>query len=177
MKKEERKIVYDKYNGHCAYCGKKIEYKEMQVDHLIPKRTGTLEQENNDTIECMENYMPSCKRCNHYKRANSLETFRRWISEIPNKLSKEYITNVGLDYGLVEFHPKRVEFFFEKWDENGQVARKPVIKYNDSNCGPIEYDDEYRCPTCGNLVGYKGYSFDTKLTDRCKECGRLIDWQ
>ena len=51
MKKEERKIVYDKYNGHCAYCGKKIDYKEMQVDHLIPKRTGTLEQENNDNIE------------------------------------------------------------------------------------------------------------------------------
>lgn len=34
--KIDRKAVYAKYNGHCAYCGRKIEYKDMQVDHLIP---------------------------------------------------------------------------------------------------------------------------------------------
>jgi len=32
VKKEKRQAVYKKYNGHCAYCAKKIDYKDMQVD-------------------------------------------------------------------------------------------------------------------------------------------------
>ena len=34
--KSVRKQVYAKYNGHCAYCGCELEYKDMQVDHVIP---------------------------------------------------------------------------------------------------------------------------------------------
>ena len=41
MTKKQREVIYDKYNGHCAYCGKKIEYKDMQVDHVIPQRRAT----------------------------------------------------------------------------------------------------------------------------------------
>ena len=29
MKKEDRLKIYRKYDGHCAYCGKSIEYKDM----------------------------------------------------------------------------------------------------------------------------------------------------
>jgi 5-methylcytosine-specific restriction endonuclease McrA len=36
ISKKMRLEVYNKYNGHCAYCGKELEYKDMQVDHLIP---------------------------------------------------------------------------------------------------------------------------------------------
>lgn len=32
--KKVRQKVYEKYDGHCAYCGKKLEYKDMQVDHI-----------------------------------------------------------------------------------------------------------------------------------------------
>ena len=32
--KKIRQQVYDKYNGRCAYCGCKLEYKDMQVDHI-----------------------------------------------------------------------------------------------------------------------------------------------
>ena len=35
-----RKEVLEKYNGHCAYCGKEITLKEMQVDHKHPRRAG-----------------------------------------------------------------------------------------------------------------------------------------
>lgn len=34
--KHIRQQVYEKYGGHCAYCGKALEYKDMQVDHMIP---------------------------------------------------------------------------------------------------------------------------------------------
>lgn len=29
--KKIRQLVYDKYGGHCAYCGREIAYKDMQV--------------------------------------------------------------------------------------------------------------------------------------------------
>lgn len=30
MNKELRQVVYDKYDGCCAYCGDEIEFKDMQ---------------------------------------------------------------------------------------------------------------------------------------------------
>ena len=38
ISKKVRLAVYDKYSGHCAYCGKKIDYKDMQLDHMIPRQ-------------------------------------------------------------------------------------------------------------------------------------------
>lgn len=32
--KSVRKLVYEKYNGHCAYCGCEIPEKGFNVDHL-----------------------------------------------------------------------------------------------------------------------------------------------
>lgn len=119
MKKEIREKVFAKYNEHCAYCGKVISYKEMQVDHLIPQRLLAVEYDFNE-IECFENYMPSCRRCNHYKRGNSLETFRTMISEIPNKLHRDnYIYKVGEDFGIVNAqYNSKIEFYFEKYQQN-----------------------------------------------------------
>ena len=120
--KKIRLAVYDKYNGHCAYCGKFIEYREMQVDHLIPYQRERWKKYSEEEIECFKNYMPSCRRCNHYKRAHSLETFRRMIEEIPSKLFRDnYIYKVGLDYGLLEAHECQVRFFFEQVAE-GKLA-------------------------------------------------------
>ena len=33
-----RQDVLEKYNNHCAYCGKEIDLKSMQVDHKQPRR-------------------------------------------------------------------------------------------------------------------------------------------
>nr|DAE29747.1 MAG TPA: RECOMBINATION ENDONUCLEASE VII [virus sp. ctyMK1] len=103
----DRKAVYEKYNGHCAYCGKKINYKDMQVDHFVPIRSGGTDD--------FENLMPSCRRCNHYKRASNLEGFREKISQIPVKLLRDsYIYKVAADFGFVPVEEKTVEFYFEK---------------------------------------------------------------
>lgn len=122
MNKKQREDIYNKYNGHCAYCGKEIEYKDMQVDHLIPQRRATAKAGRGrlsvEEIENEENYMPSCRSCNHYKRAHSLETFRRYIEEIPMKLSRDnYIYKVGLRYNLIEEHPRKIKFYFEQMEE------------------------------------------------------------
>lgn len=106
--KHIRRQVYEKYGGHCAYCGKLLEYKDMQVDHMIPLRSGG--------VDDMENYMPACRRCNHYKRGSSLEAFREMVEAIPKKLQRDsYIFKVGVDYGFFEVWDRNVTFYFESY--------------------------------------------------------------
>lgn len=120
--KNKRIAVYDKYSGHCAYCGQKIEYKDMQVDHFIPKEMESAVIAGNfpglDNIDDIKNLMPACRTCNHYKRAHDLETFRRYIEEIPRKLGINYIYKVGVLYGNVIENEKTIQFYFEKQEEN-----------------------------------------------------------
>jgi uncharacterized protein (TIGR02646 family) len=110
ISKETRQAVYAKYDGRCAYCGRSIEYKDMQVDHFIPKN-GYNESGSDD----ISNLMPACRMCNHYKRANSLETFRKYIQEIPQKLRENYIYKVGVAYGNVIENEKPIDFYFEQY--------------------------------------------------------------
>lgn len=112
-----REEIFKKYDGHCAYCGKVLQRGAWQVDHLIPVQRERFGRYTDADINGYKNLLPSCRRCNHYKRAHSLETFRRYIEEIPEKLKEQnYIYKVGLDYGLVEEHPKKIVFYFEEWE-------------------------------------------------------------
>ena len=105
--KIDRQAVYAKYDGHCAYCGKEITIKEMEVDHLHPQRNGGTDD--------MDNLMPSCHTCNHYKRANSLENFRDWLlGGLIERLMKVYIFRVALDYGMITINSWDNKFYYEK---------------------------------------------------------------
>ena len=107
MKKEIRLQVYNKYDGHCAYCGNKIEYKDMQVDHIIPQRVNG----SND----IENLMPSCRICNHYKRGYTLYQFKEWLlAGIIERIKKIYIVRVAEKYGMITFHEWDKKFYYEK---------------------------------------------------------------
>ena len=116
ISKAVRQKVYEKYNGRCAYCGKIIAYSEMQVDHLIPIRQAEEGTADWREVENENNYMPACRRCNHYKRGNNLETFRTMISEIPSKLYRDnYIYKVGEDFKIILAHYNApIQFYFEK---------------------------------------------------------------
>ena len=121
ISKEKRKQVYNKYEGRCAYCGMPIEYKDMQVDHFIPKDKEKLiivgKYPNITNIDDIENLMPSCRMCNHYKRAHSLAVFRRYIREIPKKLRDNYIYKVGVRYKLIEETEHPIHFYFEQYEK------------------------------------------------------------
>lgn len=109
MTKRERirETVHGKYRGHCAYCGNEITIKEMQIDHLFPKAGGGTDDINN--------LMPSCRTCNHYKRALDLETYREvWLGELHKRLAKIYIVKVALRYGIAEIKPFSGKFYFEE---------------------------------------------------------------
>jgi len=116
LTKAERLQVYNKYGGRCAYCGREIEYKDMQVDHLVPRRGWYYDPRYIDTswIENFDNKMPSCRRCNHYKRAHSLEVFRDLINKLHTKIRDMYLCKVAEDYGIITVQEWDGKFYFEK---------------------------------------------------------------
>lgn len=107
ISKKTRIVVHEKHNGHCGYCGNFILYKEMQVDHIRPQRNGGTDD--------IDNLMPTCRRCNHYKRAYSLSKFRSYMKTIHERIAADYITKVGMDYGVVIIKPWDGVFYFEKF--------------------------------------------------------------
>ena len=115
MTKEERLQVYRKYDGHCAYCGKAVEYKDMQVDHIEPRYNAVYRHKPLDELNVMDNYNPSCRACNFRKGTLSVEGFRADIARQAETEMKRFQARMSIAYGLIEYHPEReVKFYFEK---------------------------------------------------------------
>lgn len=116
MKKELRNRVYEKLGGRCAYCGKKIAYKDMQVDHYLPQNSGAYAMVFHDVkdLNDISNLMPSCRRCNHYKRSHLPENFKTMIKTLHERVEKIYIAKVAIDYGIIILQPHEGIFYFEK---------------------------------------------------------------
>lgn len=106
-----RQKIYDKYKGHCAYCGQVISLREMQVDHIFSVRKSEFKGVPVD--DSLENYMPACRACNFYKSTLSLEDFRNQISTIHSRLEKGFIYKLARKYGMVEEKPMP-KFYFER---------------------------------------------------------------
>ena len=132
MKKSDRILVYNKYGKRCSYCGKHLLYNEMQVDHLIPRCMGQKPNERaskkrikfytefHKKIENLDNLMPSCRRCNHYKRSLSLKDFRRLLRTLDERIKDHYINKVAIDYGIItSVVPWDGVFYFERYKETG----------------------------------------------------------
>ena len=105
--KKDRLAVYQKYGGHCAYCGCKLEYKEMQVDHVESVYAHNGKDE-------MSNYMPSCRMCNFYKSTSNVEDFRLRLQTLHERLRKPFIYRLAVKYGLVLEDHKDIKFYFEE---------------------------------------------------------------
>lgn len=110
LTKAERMEVYEKMNGHCAYCGCELKYKDMQVDHVIPINGWSVQ--GSDTLD---NMLPACRSCNHYKSRNTLEGFRKMLENMPFALIRDNVTyKNAVRYGLVIGNPKPIVFYFER---------------------------------------------------------------
>lgn len=106
LSKEERQEVYRMCNGHCAYCGKEIEYKDMQVDHIKPLKIGGEDE--------LANMLPACRSCNHYKATLDIEGFRKYLSGIHKRLLRDSVAyQVAERFGIVKHNTDEIDFFFE----------------------------------------------------------------
>ena len=117
--KINREEVYSKCGGHCAYCGKKITIKEMQVDHIEPHwHTLTEDQAIRAKVvkgsHDLDNLNPSCARCNKWKSTYSVEHFRKVVETSLDRLERDTPNfRLARDFGLIEVKPKSVVFYYE----------------------------------------------------------------
>ena len=113
--KEERQKVYEMFDGHCAYCGKKIAYKDMQVDHVKPIWRGHAENYLNKGTDDISNYMPACRSCNFRKGTFSVEQFRNEIRmQAKHIVERTFQVRQSIDYGLISYADKPIVFYFER---------------------------------------------------------------
>lgn len=114
--------VYLKYGKKCAYCGcdlvmTKKESLEtgiasMQVDHFIAFRNRKYTTEELDHID---NLMPSCQKCNFYKKSKNIETYRKFLKDLHIRIENTYCVIMGKKYGIIEKINKwDGKFYFEK---------------------------------------------------------------
>ena len=69
--KEIRKYIYDKADGRCELCGRKILQTEMTIDHVIPLAMGGRDE--------IENMQCVCRMCNQLKDNLLPEEYADWI--------------------------------------------------------------------------------------------------
>jgi 5-methylcytosine-specific restriction endonuclease McrA len=114
--KVDRQLIYEKYDGHCAYCGQEIALKQMQVDHYYPKCEPSLAEHFGGLTDVnhIDNLMPSCRQCNHYKRADQPKSWRVTMATLHQRIEKIYINRVGVNFGMVTIKPWDGKFYFEK---------------------------------------------------------------
>ena len=130
----KRDIIYNKFNGHCAYCGCEL-HKGWHVDEMIPVQRGkeyikdkrgnriwddkrrewktksiVLHPENFN----IDNQMPACASCNINKHSLSIEDFRLLIQGFMKHLNERNTQyKIAKRYGLVQEDIKPVIFYFE----------------------------------------------------------------
>ncbi|MBD0279426.1 MAG: HNH endonuclease [Flavisolibacter sp.] len=115
MSKTLRQQIHQRYDGRCAYCGQTIEYKQMQVDHYYPQcRARFYARRFKIDVHAPENLMPTCRRCNHYKRARTPKQFRELMRTLHERLEAIYILKVAVDFGIARIQPFDGKFYFEK---------------------------------------------------------------
>lgn len=119
--KIDRQAVYDKYDGHCAYCGREINIKSMEVEHIKCKFLSKLYDGSVDNS--IGNLNPACRKCNRHKGGMRLEVWRKELGLQVARLRKNAQFDRALRFGQIKITESPVKFFFEQ--ENVK-DRKPI---------------------------------------------------
>lgn len=99
-------MVFNMFDGKCAYCGCDIAYEHFVVDHKVPY---SISKDNS-----ISNLYPSCSTCNGIKFNCDIEQFRSLLEEKVMKGTSGFILQ-----NYYNFKPKKIVFYFEKLNKGG----------------------------------------------------------
>ena len=110
--KQDRKIIFDKFNGHCAYCGCELQLEKFQVDHFEAQYWAIAEGGQPDNS--YENLMPACAECNRYKSDWTIEVIRTWLEKSKKQLVKTQNLRILNRIGGFTISDEPIKFYYEK---------------------------------------------------------------
>jgi len=137
ISKKDRLAVFNKFNGHCAYCGCEITEKNFVVDHVNPVFSGGGNE--------IGNLFPTCRSCNNYKHfydigdyedTKSWWTFRNQLADLPKQLKLISIFRIALRFGIVKIGNWDRRFYYEsvftvkERGIDGYIAIKSFDRYS-----------------------------------------------
>lgn len=109
--RSKREATWRKSDGHCWYCGTRLDPFNFHVDHFIPLCKGGGHE--------IENLVPSCKTCNMKKNGRDAETLRRSISTPAacrlTETQIAWLETMGVDLTLYHQSINGYKFHFEIW--------------------------------------------------------------
>ena len=122
--KKERELIFQKYDGRCAYCGCELT-KGWHIDEVEPiRRKRRYDRKKRKWVAngCkhlerlhIDNQMPACASCNINKHTMSLEEFRGLIANFTRSLNRDSVQyRVAKRYGLIQEIEQPVLFHFER---------------------------------------------------------------
>jgi hypothetical protein len=160
LTKSQRQHVYEKYNGHCAYCGCELDIKDMQVDHI---KSDYLGGESD-----MSNYNPACRMCNFYKSTMPIEKFREQIGLLVDRLHEFFIFSLAKKYGLIEIKQKEIKFYFEEEHEKKSQTHRYYLMQRPPGpgCQPNEgiVNIDYTTGRLDGHIVWGSVDYNRKLT-------------
>jgi hypothetical protein len=128
LNKKTRLEVWAKYDFKCAYCGRDIEYKGMQINLLNPAFHVDFNVNNKRDflkIRSMENLMPSCISCNFFKRKDGLEKFRERMTNVHKRIESDTLNKIAITFNLIKVKPFSGKFYFERYRQTyGNITDK-----------------------------------------------------
>lgn len=99
-KKVLKKLIYNKYCGHCAYCGTLIPPGEMVMDKYYPTKG-----------DAFDNLMPCCHACFRIKGGKTPREFQDYIEERRARAKKNKDYQYAKKFGLI-VDSARLTFFY-----------------------------------------------------------------
>lgn len=153
----QRLNLYNSYEGHCAFCGREINYRDMVACSI----TGY--------------HLPCCKTCSNSSYKLDLEGFRSKISNSIKQFYNSHIGNLlycysGLDSQLNE----NIIFYFEK--ENNkiylhEISMKDRMTMLNRNITSEELLTTCKLPQwCSNTKCIKWLNLKIFTIEDCKYC-------
>jgi len=120
----DRKVVFNKFNGHCAFCGNPL-LKGWHVWDIIPIQSVVTESGNIEKVNTEnDNLMPACKECGSVRiKSHSgkmdIEQFRKEIIEMylfcRNDATYSSSIRRAIRFGLIVETGSNIKFHFERF--------------------------------------------------------------
>ena len=109
-KKKLRKLLSEETNGKCAYCGCDLQ-EGFHIDHIKP-----VSRYKEKDLNCLDNLLASCPKCNFWKKDKTIEEFREYIKDCANHCDDAYPRyRIGKKFGVItELTDKDIVFYAEK---------------------------------------------------------------
>ena len=94
---------------------------EMDQGYFAVRPAVRLRREAERGGDTLDNMLPACRSCNHYKSKSTLEGFRRMVESMPAVLMRDSVTyRNAVRFGLVTPAPHPVTFYFERSTVEGR---------------------------------------------------------